>query len=109
MARRLSAAAHVSRLSSHSAVVDAQQLELFMLLARCVVVLLELATPQLQPPSIARCRRGACGQRPCGHLNCSERLERGSIPRLADAYGRWPSAELVELLACWLMVWFCGS
>jgi len=84
-------------------VVDAQQLELFMLLALCVAALLELATPQLQPPSIARCRRGACGQRPCGHLNCSERLERGSIPRLADAYGRWPSAELVELSARWLM------
>ena len=30
--RRLSAAAHVSRLSSQFAVVDAQQLELFMLL-----------------------------------------------------------------------------
>ena len=45
LARRLSAAAHASRFSSHFAVVDAQQLELFMLLALCVAALLELATP----------------------------------------------------------------
>ena len=53
LARRLGATAHVSWFSSHFAVVDVQQRQLFMLLALCLAALLELATPQLQPPSIA--------------------------------------------------------
>ena len=88
MTRRLSATAPVGTFSSHFAVVDGQQLQLFMLLALCLAALFNCCTLMLVHCSSPWWSVSDTRQPPDDHQNGGERLARGLSPRRVDVYGR---------------------